>query len=143
MANTNMTIFGCFGSKTPQSCGTQKFLYPIMEVLAHQGVSSFQFFGVRFWHLYFLLSYSIYKTEKIRKKEFLKSDLLFLPFYFTKDSAPKYKGIIGIFVFQIFRNILFLWNDSKSLRSFCLIYTLPLIPILPYFMTFYVICHMA
>ena len=60
-------------------------------------MSSFQFFGVRLWHLYFLLSYSIYKTEKMRKKGCFKSDLIFLLFYFTKEIAPKYKGIIGIF----------------------------------------------
>ena len=33
MANTNMTIFGDLGSETPQSFGTQIYLYPIMQVL--------------------------------------------------------------------------------------------------------------
>ena len=32
-ANTNMTFFGCLGSKIPQSFGTQIHLYPIMQVL--------------------------------------------------------------------------------------------------------------
>ena len=64
-------------------------------------MSSFQFFGVRLWHLYFLLSYSIYKTEKMRKKGCFKSDLIFLLFYFTKEIVPKYKGIIGIFYTHI------------------------------------------
>ena len=50
---------------------------------------------------------------------------------FTKDFSPKYKGNICILVFWRFTIILFLWNDFKSLRSFCLINTLLLIPILP------------
>ena len=52
-------------------------------------------------------------------------------FNFTKGFAPKYKGNICILVFWRFSNILFLWNGSKSLKSFCLIDTLHLIPILP------------
>ena len=52
-------------------------------------------------------------------------------FNFTKGFAPKYKGNICILVFWRFSNILFLRNDSKSVRSFCLIDTLLLIPILP------------
>ena len=54
-----------------------------------------------------------------------------IDFNFTKDFAQKYKGNNGILVFWIFLIILFLWNDFKSLRSFCLIDTLLLIPILP------------
>ena len=50
---------------------------------------------------------------------------------FTKDFSPKYKGNICILVFWRFTIIFFLWNDFKSLRSFCLIDTLLLIPILP------------
>ena len=45
--------------------------------------------------------------------------------------AQKYKGNNGILVVWRFMIILFLWNDFKSLRSFCLIDTLLLIPILP------------
>ena len=66
-----------------------------------------------------------------------------IDFNFTKDFAPKYKGNNGILVFWRFLIILFLWNDFKSHRSFCLIDTLLLIPILPQFMTFYVIWHMS
>ena len=33
MANTDMTFFGYLGSETPQSFGTQIYLYPIMQVL--------------------------------------------------------------------------------------------------------------
>ena len=54
-----------------------------------------------------------------------------IDFNFTKDFAQKYKGNNGILVFWKFLIILFLWNDFKSLRSFCLIDTLLLIPILP------------
>ena len=50
---------------------------------------------------------------------------------FTKEFSPKYKGNICILVFWRFTIILFLWNDFKSLRSFCLIDMLLLIPILP------------
>ena len=54
-----------------------------------------------------------------------------IDFNFTKDFAQKYKGNDGILVFWKFLIILFLWNDFKSLISFCLIDTLLLIPILP------------
>ena len=71
--------------------------------------------------------------QNIRKKQFLISTtgtVSKMTFYFTKELAPKYKGKFCILVFWIFSNILFLWNDSKPLRSFCLINTLLLIPIL-------------
>ena len=54
-----------------------------------------------------------------------------IDFNLTKDFAQKYKGNNGILVFRKFLIILLLWNDFKSLRSFCLIDTLLLIPILP------------
>ena len=54
-----------------------------------------------------------------------------IDFNFTKDFAQKYKGNNGILDFWKLLIILFLWNDFRSPRSFCLIDTLLLIPILP------------
>ena len=44
MANTNMTIFGYLGSETPQSFGTQIYLYPIMQVLGNK-ISALAYIG--------------------------------------------------------------------------------------------------
>ena len=71
------------------------------------------------------------------------SGLCTIDFNYTMDFAPKYKGNIRVLIFLRFWNILFLWNDIKSLRSICIIDTVLLIPILPYSMTFYVMQHMS
>ena len=66
-----------------------------------------------------------------------------LAFNFTRDFLEKYKGNIGILVFCIFSHILFQsksWDPPRSIR---LINTVLQIPILPQYMTFYVIWHLS
>ena len=62
---------------------------------------------------------------------------------FIKEFAQKYKGKIDI---SVFCNFCFIFFDSKGslpIRSIRLIDTVLLIPIMPYFVTFYVIWHMS
>ena len=69
--------------------------------------------------------------------------LVKMHFLFTKEFAQKYIGKIDISFFCIF---CFIFFDSKGFlphRSIRLIDTVLLIPILPYFMTFYVTWHMS
>ena len=63
--------------------------------------------------------------------------------FFTKAFVKKYKGKIDISVFCIFCLIFYDSKGSLPHRSICLIDTVLLIPILAYFMTFYVILHMS
>ena len=66
----------------------------------------------------------------------------YLTFFFTKEFAQKYIAKIDISVFCIFCLIFYDSKGSLPYRSICLIHTVLLIPILAYFMTFYVInCH--
>ena len=60
-----------------------------------------------------------------------------------KEFAQKYKGKFCISVFCFFRKIFFLSKDAKQQKSICLINAVLLIPIMPYFMTFYVIWCMS
>ena len=78
------------------------------------------------------VSYMIYLRPMI-----ILESLKYLPrlctinFDFSKGFTTKYKENIGILVFWRFSIFLFLWNGSKSFKSFCLIDMLHLIPILP------------
>ena len=58
-----------------------------------------------------------------------------------KELLQKYKGNIAISVFCFFLLILLLATDFKACRSISLIKMVLLIPILAYFITFYVIWH--
>ena len=58
-----------------------------------------------------------------------------------KETPKKYKGKIAISVFWVLCKILFPEKYSTAFRSISLIRTDLLIPILAYFVTFYVICH--
>ena len=61
----------------------------------------------------------------------------------SKEFGQKYKGKFDISVFCIFFIIFYGSKGSVPHRSICLINTVLLIPILPYFMTFYVIWYMS
>ena len=80
-------------------------------------------------------------VQRLHKKFRLKPSYFRYQHYaikFTKHFAKKYKGNFAFLVFWILLHILFLSNAFRQLRSLCLINTLLLIPILPYFMTSYV-----
>ena len=60
-----------------------------------------------------------------------------------KGFRQKYKGKSDFPWFCNFRSILLITNYFTGHRSICLINSVPLIPILPYFMSFYAIWHLA
>ena len=60
----------------------------------------------------------------------------------NKGFCQKYNGKFGFLYFCLFCPILFLKNYFEGHRSICLINSVLLIPILPYFMSFYALWHM-